>query len=133
MSWNKEYNEKEIVANYTKPLKKIWDNLMPQSYPYILDFKTNKAVEVKQIRYIGPYSHTENFIDYNCDLKLDNQPLIDAGWDGGKITKELVDKAYGELYFHDLRAKMLQLSRYAGMNFGNFDMGGELKTRVDDL
>jgi len=29
MGWSKDYSEDEIVGDYTKPLKKIWDNLMP--------------------------------------------------------------------------------------------------------
>lgn len=44
MGWTEEYDKKNIVADYTKPLKKIWDTLMPTSYPYIIDFDTDKAV-----------------------------------------------------------------------------------------
>ena len=133
MSWNNEYEESEVINDWTRPLKKIWDNLMPVSYPYILEFETKKVVEVKQKKYIGPYSHTEHFIDYDCYLKVDNKPLIDVGWDGGKITKKLVDEAYGEMYFHDMREKMRELSKFAGLRFSNFDMGGNLNTTVDYL
>lgn len=133
MGWSGDYKENEIMADYTKSLRKIWDNLLPETYPYVIDFKTNKVVEVKQDKYIGPYSHNEHFIHYDCDLKLDNTPLIDAGWDGGEITSKLVKMAYGENYFDDLRYKLRELSKYAGLSFSNFDMGGNINTRVDEL
>lgn len=133
MSWNSEYKKEEIVADYTKPLKRIWDTLMPTSYPYVLDFETHKAVEVKQVKSIGPYSMSENFIDYDCSVTIDNQPLLDIGWDGGQITDEMAKKAYGELYFLELRAKMVELMKYAGLKFSTFDAGGNLNAVAKDL
>ena len=132
MSWNQDYKEEEIVANVTKPLKKIWDNLMPETFPFIVSFKTNRAFEVKQRREIGPYHMTEHFIDYDCDVKIDSTPMKKHGWDGEKITKELVDKAYGELYFTELRAKMVELMKYAGLKFSTFDAGGTLNAETND-
>jgi hypothetical protein len=133
MGWNSEYKQEEIVADYTKPLKKIWDSLMPTSYPYVLEFETHKVVEVKQVRSIGPYSMVENFIDYDCSLTIDNQPLIDLGWDGGNISAEMTKKAYGELYFHELRAKMTELMKYAGLKFSSFDAGGTLNAKAKEI
>ena len=46
MSWSEEYKESEIVEDHTRVLSKIWDNLMPTTYPHVLEFRTNKAVEV---------------------------------------------------------------------------------------
>jgi hypothetical protein len=133
MGWTEEYDKKNIVADYTKPLKKIWDTLMPTSYPYIIDFDTDKAVEVKLKRSIGPYNMEENFIDYECSVTIDNQPLLDIGWDGGPITDEMAKKAYGELYFLELRAKMVELMKYAGLKFSTFDAGGVLNAKAKDL
>ena len=45
MSWYEFYDESEIIADHTKGLSKIWDNLMPTTYPYVLEFKTKRAVE----------------------------------------------------------------------------------------
>lgn len=133
MSWTSDYKEEDVVADYTKPLKKIWDNLMPTSYPYVLDFNTHKVVEVKQTKQIGPYTSVENFIDYDCSVTIDNRPLLELGWDGGKISGELAKKAYGELYFHELRAKMVELMKYAGLKFSTFDAGGNLNANAKDL
>ena len=132
MSWSGDYKEEDIVKDYTKPLSKIWDNLMPTTYPYVLEFKTNRATEVKLKKAIGPYHMEENFIDYNCDVVIDKTPLIKNGWDGGKISKELVKESYGELYFHGLRVKMVELMKYAGLKFSTFDAGGEINAHTND-
>lgn len=132
MGWTSEYEEKDIVKDYTKTLSKVWDNLMPLSYPYVLEFKTNKSVEVLVKRKMGPYTMSENFIDYDCDVIIDKTPLIENGWDGGPINKEMVDKCYGELYFHDLRVKMVELAQYAGLKFSTFDAGGTIDAKTND-
>lgn len=134
MGWNNEYSEEEIVKDHTKVLSKIWDNLMPTSYPYVLKFKTNKAVEVFQVKTMGPYHMDENFIDYDCDIKIDNKPLFDAGWNGkDPLTKELVYNAYGKLYFNDMRGKLVELAKYANINLSHFDFGGDIHTTTDSL
>lgn len=132
MGWTSEYTEKDIVSDYTKPLKKVWDNLIPLTYPHVIEFKTNRAVEVKKKKSIGPYVVWENFIDYDCDVLIDNKPLIENGWDNGEITKEQTDNAYGELYFHDLRVKMVELMKYVGLKFSTFDAGGEINAHTND-
>jgi hypothetical protein len=132
MSWSGDYKEEDIVKDYTKPLSKIWDNLMPTTFPHILNFKTKRAVEVAQKQYIGPYKTTNKFIDYDCDVTIDSEPLKRLGWDGGEISKELVNEAYGELYFHELRVKMVELMNYAGLKFSSFDAGGDLNAHTND-
>jgi hypothetical protein len=134
MSWNAEYKESELVADYTKVLSKIWDNLMPATYPYVLKFRTNKAVEVNKVNKIGPYHMNERFIDYDCYVLIDKEPLTKIGWNGkGDITEEMSDKAYGDLYFHDMRVKMVELSKYAGLKINSaFDFGGKLDAHVGD-
>ena len=133
MSWNQNYDKEDIVDDHTKVLSKIWDNLMPTTYPYVLKFKTNKAVEVKEIKRMGPYHMTENFIDYNCDVLIDNKPLMENGWDGGKISKEFWQKCYGELYFHDMRGQLSELAKYAGIKFSTFDLNGELNATTNNI
>ena len=134
MSWYAEYKESEIVDDHTKGLSKIWDNLMPETYPYVLEFKTNKAIEVNKINKMGPYHINEKFIDYDCYVLVDNKPLIEIGWTKGEtISKEDADKAYGDNYFHDMRIKMVELSKYAGLGIkSSFDFGGHLDANVKD-
>jgi hypothetical protein len=64
---------------------------------------------------------------------IDNKPLIEIGWDGGPVSKEMANEAYGENYFHDLRMKIVELSKYAGLNFSNFDFGGKLTANAKEL
>jgi hypothetical protein len=132
MSWFAEYKESEVVEDHTKGLSKIWDNLMPTTYPYVLEFKTNKAVEVHKITKMGPYHINEKFIDYDCYVLIDDEPLIKSGWSKGEtISKEDADKAYGQNYFHDMRVKMVELSKYAGLGIkSSFDFGGHLDANV---
>jgi len=134
MSWSEEYKESEIVEDYTRVLSKIWDNLMPTTYPHVLEFKTNKAVEVYKIKKMGPYHMNERFIDYDCYVLIDKEPLVKIGWNGnGDISEKMSDKAYGELYFHDMRSKMVELSKYAGLKINSsFDFGGNLDANVKD-
>ena len=133
MGWQEKYNETDVIQDLTKPLSKIWDNLMPLSYPFVLEFKTNRVFEVEKIETMGPYHMTHNFIDYDCNVLLDNQPLKDMGWKGEKITIEFAKKAYGENYFFEMRNKMVSLSVYAGIKVSQFDMGGPLHMRVEDF
>ena len=131
MSWNKDFKQEEIVADLTKPLGKIWDNLLPLTFPYVVNFRTNSVVEVKQKKYAGPLYMDEHFIHYNCLLTIDKQPLIDVGWDGGEISPGLVKRAYGELYFHELRGKLASLTSYLGNRFSSFDSGGDIEVELN--
>lgn len=134
MGWTEKYAEDEIVFDWTKSLSKVWDNLMPEVYPFVLKFETHKAVEVHHRMQMGPYHMDEQFIDYDCSVEVDGKPLFDAGWNGkDQITKKLADQAYGENYFFNMRHKLVELSPYAGLKFSNFDMGGDLKVTVEDL
>ena len=45
----------------------------------------------------------------------------------------MAKKAYGELYFLELRAKMVELMKYAGLKFSTFDAGGNLNAKAKDL
>lgn len=133
MSWYEFYDESEIVADHTKGLSKIWDNLMPTTYPYVLEFKTKKAVEVNKVQKMGPYSITERFIDYDCYVLIDKEPLVKIGWNGGTISEEMTYEAYGEHYFYNMRRHMVDLSKYAALKTNSaFDFGGSLDANVKD-
>jgi hypothetical protein len=134
MGWESDYKEEEIVEDHTRVLSKIWDNLIPSTYPYVLEFKTNKAVEVHVTKKMGPYHRSERFIDYDCYVLIDNEPLVKIGWEKGQpISKEMADEAYGENYFHYMRMKMVELSVYSGAKIkSSFDFGGHLDANVKD-
>jgi hypothetical protein len=133
MSWNEEYKESEIVEDHTRGLSKIWDNLMPTTYPYVLEFKTNKAVEVYKIKKMGPYHANERFIDYDCYVLIDKEPLVKIGWNGGTVSEEMTKEVYGEHYFMNMRRHMVDLSKYAGLKINSsFDFGGHLDANVKD-
>ena len=132
MGHNTEYKPEEVINDFTNAVSKVWDNVMPSSYPYVLEFKTNKVVEVKQIKRMGPYSLTEHFFDYDVDVIVDKTPLENIGWDEGeKISKELTTEAYGENYFYDMRDRMRELLKYVGLNISNFDFGGTLNAKTN--
>jgi len=134
MSWSEEYKESEIVEDHTKVLSKIWDNLMPTTYPYVLEFRTNKAVEVYKIKKMGPYNADEKFIDYDCYVLVDKEPLVKVGWDGDStVSEEMTIKAYGKSFFLNMRRHMVDLSKYAGLKLNSsFDFGGHLDANVKD-
>ena len=134
MGWEAEYKESEIVEDHTQVLSKIWDNLMPATYPYVLEFKTKKAVEIHKVKKMGPYHMTERYIDYDCYVLIDGEPLHEIGWTSKRpITKQESTKAYGGNYFDEMRFKMVELSKYAGLGIkSSFDFGGQLIANVED-
>jgi hypothetical protein len=107
---------------------------MPSTYPHILEFKTKKAVEVNKVQKMGPYSITERFIDYDCYVLIDKEQLVRIGWEGkGVISEPMAKAAYGENYFQDMRNKMVELSKYAGLKIlSSFDFGGKLDAHIND-
>lgn len=129
---NNKFSEEEIVADHTEILKKIWDLVLPKTYPYVENFETLFAVEVKKEKYLGPYKMTENKLFYSAKVRLDSQPLIKAGWKGEKVSEEFAKKAYGQQYFFEMREAIRHLAKYAGVDFSNFDMDGDIKAEVED-
>jgi hypothetical protein len=138
MSWTDtfkvDFKEDDVVADYTKILSKLWDNIMPSSYPYILEFKTKSAKEVHQKRKIGPYRRTDNF--FYCDVLviMDSKPLHDNGWDGkSEVDEKMVDKCYGDNYFHGMRTEMKDLMKYVGLEVSVFDFRAAIDAEVKDV
>lgn len=134
MGHTDKFKPEEVVADYTEVVSKLWDNVMPTHYPHILDFKTNKVLEVKHVERMGPYSMTEHFIHHDVNVLIDNSPLVDIGWNGVEsISNDMVKRAYGDNYFYDMRNEMLKLLQYVGINFSHFDFGGPIHASVKDL
>ena len=132
MSYSEKFNESDIVEDHTKVLSKIWDNLMPRTYPHVLEFTTNKAVEVLKIKKLGPYHMEGRFIHYDCHVLIDKEPLVNIGWNiNDDISDEMVDKAYGKNYFYNMKIKLIELSKYAALKIhSSFDFGGELDATI---
>jgi hypothetical protein len=65
---------------------------------------------------------------------IDKEPLVRIGWKGeGTISEPMAKAAYGEHYFHDMRNKMVELSKYAGLKIlSSFDFGGKLDAHIND-
>ena len=133
MSRSSEYKEEDVVADHTKVLSKLWDTMMPSTYPYVLKFKTNMAKEVYTTHKIGPYSRSERFLDFDVNVIMDAKPLFDNGWNGeDDITTEMADKAYGFDYFSDMRRAMSKLMLYVGLKFSITSIDGNIVANVDN-
>ena len=107
---------------------------MPSHYPYVLEFKTKSAKEVHQKRKIGPYRRTDNF--FYCDVLviMDSKPLHDNGWDGkSEVDEKMVDKCYGDNYFHGMRTEMKDLMKYVGLEVSVFDFRAAIDAEVKDV
>ena len=134
MSRSSEYKEEDVVADHTKVLSKLWDTMMPSTYPFVLKFKTNMAKEVHTTHKIGPYRRSERFLDFDVNVIMDSKPLFDNGWNGeDEITTEMSDKAYGFNYFSDMRKTMSKLMAYLGFKFTITSIDGNIDANVKDV
>jgi hypothetical protein len=129
----KDFKEEDVVADHTKVLSKLWDTMMPSTYPYVLKFKTNMAKEVHTTHKIGPYSRSERFLDFDVNVIMDAKPLYDIGWNGeDEITTEMADNAYGFNYFSNMRGTMSKLMPYVGLKFSITSIDGNIDANVDN-
>ena len=123
-----------MVADHTKVLSKLWDTMMPSTYPYVLEFKTNYAKEVYTTRKIGPYRSGERFLDFDVNVIMDSKPLFNNGWNGeDEITTEMADNSYGFNYFSNMRGTMSKLLVYVGLNFSITSVDGNIDANVKDI
>lgn len=130
----KDFKDEDVVADHTKVLSKLWDTMMPSTYPYVLEFKTNYAKEVYTTRKIGPYRSGERFLDFDVNVIMDSKPLFNNGWNGeDEITTEMADNAYGFNYFSDMRSAMSKLMPYVGLNFSITSVDGNIDANVKDI
>ena len=130
----KDFKEEDVVADHTKVLSKLWDTMMPSTYPYVLEFKTNYAKEVYTTRKIGPYRSGERFLDFDVNVIMDSKPLFDNGWNGeDEITTQMADNAYGFNYFSGMRSAMSKLMPYVGLNFSITSVDGNIDANVKDI
>ena len=129
-----KWNDDDEVIDQTNKVKKIWDLVMPQTYPYIIRFKTIGVKEVTHTKRMGPYSFTEHKIKFLAHVLMDSTPLVNAGWDGeSKIDDKLLMKAYGKEYFSKMREEMRSMLKYIGLGkFSNFDFGGHIQGTVNE-
>jgi hypothetical protein len=130
----KDFKEEDVVADHTKVLSKLWDTMMPSTYPFVLEFKTNYVKEVYTTRKIGPYRIGERFLDFDVNVIMDSKPLFDNGWNGeDEITTEMADNAYGFNYFSNMRGTMSKLLVYVGLNFSITSVDGNIDANVKDV
>jgi hypothetical protein len=130
----KDFKEEDVVADHTKVLSKLWDTMMPSTYPFVLEFKTNYVKEVYTTRKIGPYRIGERFLDFDVNVIMDSKPLFDNGWNGeDEITTEMADNAYGFNYFSNMRGTMSKLLVYVGLNFSITSVDGNIDANVKDI
>lgn len=131
----KEYtwSDEDKVIDHTKKVKKIWDLVMPETYPYIKSFDTIGVKEVEHVNKMGPYRMTEHKIKFQVEIELDSEPLKKIGWvKDEKITSDMLKNSYGEHYFHEMRAKMNNLLSYVGLGgFSHFDFVGDIGGSVE--
>lgn len=117
------YTGEDKVEDYTKLVKKIWDNVIPQNYPNVLKFDTEFAKWIEHKRTMGPYHMWENKLYVQVKLLLSPQPFIDNGWDGKSTpTQEDFIKAYPNEFFTEIRNEMRELAKFVGLNVSNLDM-----------
>ena len=130
----KDFKEEDVVADHTKVLSKLWDTMMPSTYPYVLEFKTNYVKEIYTTHKIGPYHRGDRFLDFDVNVIMDSKPLFDNGWNGeDEITTEMADKAYGFNYFSNMRAAMSKLMVYVGLNISITSVDGNIDANVKDV
>ena len=128
MAYEKQYvwTDKDLVEDYTEPIKKLWDNLITPSFPQIKSFETLGVKWVEHVKHIGPYNMKERDLKYLVKLVLDKKFLEDSGWkDGEKVTQEMFNMAYGEGFFYNVRLRMLSLVKFVGLNLSQFDLEGD--------
>lgn len=126
----KEYtwDEDDVVTDHTRKVKKVWDNLIPESYPHVTGFDTIGVKWVESVEKMGPYSMPDHKLKYKVIVKLDSQPLLDSGWTRDiKLTWELFKKGYGEDFDYELRNLMRSLLPYVNLgHVGHFDFRGDI-------
>ena len=127
------WDDKDKVIDQTKRVKKIWDTIMPETYPYIKKFDTEGVKEVEHIQRMGPYHMTERKIKFKVEVTLDSKPLKEIGWsENEEISNEMITKAYGKDYFYEMRNSMRRLLSYVGLDkYSNFDFVGDIGGSVE--
>lgn len=131
----KEYKwkEEDTVIDYTDTAKKIWDEMMPKTYPHIKKFITKGVKEVEGRDKLGPYHMDYHKMIYSVFVEIDAEPMRRIGWTPKeKITKEIWQKAYGKDYFNEMRHRMRELIGYLGLKFSNFDFKGDVDAKTSD-
>jgi len=125
--------DKEI--DITQLVKKVWDEVIPQSYPFVEKFDTIKCSDVRKTEVLGgQFYMTKNFINYHVKVYINTKPLKDAGWKPDeKISEQLWKDVYGEDYFNNLKGEMVDLLGFVGVRKpDNFEFIGEIEAFTID-
>ena len=128
------WTDKDKVVDYTEPLKKLWDNLIPPQFPQIKTFETKGAKWVEHKKTLGGdlYYIWEEDLKYLVRITMKKELLIDSGWNGtDKVTQKLFNKVYGEDIFPNIRYKMLHFAKFVGLKLSQFDLEGDFKVFID--
>lgn len=122
------WTEDDVVVDHTRKVKKIWDTIMPEYYPYVLEFNTIGVKWVEHEVKIGPLRGRDSDLKYKVDVTISIKPLVDSGWtEDTELTWDIFKKAYGDLYDNDLRNAMRELLPHVGLkNISHFDFEGDL-------
>ena len=127
----KNYTGEDVHEDFTKSLSKIWDNVIPESFPEILKFETESAIWVEHKKLLGPYSLWEEKMYVVVDLLLSSKPFYDHGWDGKRtITQKDFNEVYNNDFFNKLRERMYELAKYVGVRVNNFTLLDKFKINV---
>lgn len=127
------WTDKDNVVDYTQPMKKLWDNLMLSSFPKIKSFTTLGAMWVEHKKTLGiKYHMWEEDLKFSVEIVFNGDYLKELGWDGiSKVDPELFYKVYGKEIFTEIRQRMIEIAKYAGIKISQFDLEGDFKVFID--
>ena len=123
-----KWNDEDQVVDETRKVKKIWDNVIPEMYPYVLKFETFGVAWVTHIKQMGPYTLTEKDLKFKAVATISVQPLKDIGFrkEDGPLNYKKFKEAYGEEYDYELRNLMRDLLKHVNIDVSHFDFEGDL-------
>lgn len=117
------YTGEDKEKDYTKFVKKIWDSVIPENFPNVLDFDTQFAKWIEHKQIMGPYHMWEDKLYVEVKILLSPQPFYETGWDGkSKPTQDDFNKAYPAEFFSKIREDMRELAKFVGINVSNLDL-----------
>lgn len=122
------WSEDDKVVDVTKKVKKLWDEIIPEIFNYVLKFDTEGVKWVDHTERLGPYQLTRKKLKFSVNATISIKPLMDTGWteEDGQITLEKFKEAYGEDYDYNLRSLMREILPHVAINVSHFDFEGDL-------
>ena len=122
------WKDDDKVVDHTRKVKKLWDAIIPEYYPHVIEFNTIGAKWVEHEVKIGPLRGRESDLKYKAEVTISIKPLLETGWtEDEEITWDIFKKVYGDLYDNDLRNTMRELLSHVGLkNINHFDFEGDI-------